>query len=407
MAKIAIVVIPFWGHVNVTLSVGQELIARGHNVRWFLPTRLNGLVIPDGGDIVYTNTNRQSEVDELIGKLEACRSKPAFEGVKYVMEEVLVPLAEAMFDKLNDLIAMYLPDLILHDEQTYAGAFCAYQNGIPYVTTHPAPSGIFETSGLENIREWYFNCLMQLQTKLGIRSRKLLYISAELGLAFSPRDFANTENLLPQQKFVGPCTDVARTCSETFDTSLLANGNKKNILVSIGTLLSGEASNFFRLAADEFADTPYTIVVTTEPEILENWPANFIVQKRIPYSGVLKHIDVIITHGGANTVCESIANGIPLIVIPMAYDQYYVGDQVEINKIGVRLRYKRLKPGILLKACNTLLAENNEYKQNVLRFSEVYKNAGGAKKACDLIGSHFFAQNKHNFIKKENTQKTL
>ncbi len=385
MAKIAIVVIPFWGHINPTLSVGKVLLNRGHQVTWFLPHVLQGLIIPKGGDIKYTNSNNPSEINRIVNLMEACKSKPAFEGVKYVMENVLMPLSIAMYKGLSELLDEYKPDLIVHDEQTYVGAFTGYEKQIPVVTTHAAPSGIFEEVHMNNIKQWYFSSLKKLQNRLKIVSSELHYMSNELGLVFCPKLLNNPSDKLSFQKFVGPCIDVERDYSEDFDFSQIKSPNKKNVLVSIGTLLSNEAPKFYNRIVNEFKDCSYNIIVTTNPEIIDKWPQNFIVSKRIPYLEVLRYVDVVITHGGANTVCDSIGLGIPLVVIPMAYDQYYLGDQIAENKLGFRFRYKRLKDYILRQSVDQMLESNNIYKQNVDRLSRRFKEAGGANKAAEYI----------------------
>lgn len=398
MANIAIVVIPFWGHVNVTLSVGQLLINRGHKVTWFLPVPLSGLILPEGGEIVYTNTHEQEEVNALVKLLEACKSKPALEGVKYVLEEVLLPISLRMFEPLSKAMVEYKPDLIINDEQTYSGALCAYVQGVPSVTTHPAPSGIFENSNLDNILEWYFGLFRSLQKELNIESPDLHYISKDLGLAFSPKVFSDTNDLLPQQKFVGPCIDVMRNYNDDFDFSLVAARDKKNILVSIGTLLTGEADRIMNQIVSDFGDSDHTIIVAADPAIREDWPDNFIVRKRVPHLKLLQHIDVIISHGGANTVCDAIGMGIPIVVIPMAYDQYYVGDQVQENGLGYRFKYKRLRKNDLQKAVDTLLEENNAFEPKITEYARKFKEAGGATKACDLIEDFLNVTNSNSLV---------
>ena len=105
----------------------------------------------------------------------------------------------------------------------------------------------------------------------------------------------------------------------------------------------------------------------------------------MPHLELIKYLDVVITHGGANTVCDCIATGIPLVVVPMAFDQYYVGDQVEYNQIGKRLKYKRLRPRELRNACDACVADNNVFKLNVTKLSKEFKAAGGATRAAELV----------------------
>ena len=162
-------------------------------------------------------------------------------------------------------------------------------------------------------------------------------------------------------------------------------------MVSIGTLLTQEAKHFFSRVVEDFKNSPYTVIVVANPDLFEIWPDNFIVQQRVPHLELIKYIDVVISHGGANTVCDCIGTGIPLVVVPMAFDQYYVGDQIAHNKIGIRLKYKRLKANELRDSCDELVNKNNVYHSNVTHFSKIFRTAGGAGKAVELI-ENFIAQ---------------
>ena len=384
MAKIVITTIPYWGHINVTLSVGALLIKNGHEVTWIIAENMKGLVLPEGGKLYLTNES-DTEVSTVLELLESGKSKSAFDGSKFVMEEVLLPLGKLMYPQLHAYLQENKPDLIIHDEQTYVGGICANLLNIPYITTHAPPSGIYESADIEQITQWYFGELEKYQVYFGLPAQPLVTRSKKLGLTFCPRDFANPHDLMEGQVFVGPCIDVQRAYKESFDFSRIQQKDKKNLMVSIGTLLTQEAKNFFSRVIDDFRDSPYRVIVIADPQLFDNWPENFIVQQRVPHLELIKYIDLVITHGGANTVCDCIGMGIPLIVVPMAFDQYYVGDQVANNNIGIRLKYKRLKVNELRNACDAICDEKKSYRANVNRFSEIFKSAGGATKAASLV----------------------
>lgn len=385
MAKIAIVVIPFWGHINPTISVGQVLIERGHEVSWITSKNLGGLVIPKKGKLYLTNQGNAEEIDRIISIIEDGNSKPAFGGFKHILEEVLIPLNIEMSQELFILIDSIKPDVIINDEQTYIGALCANLKGIPCITSYTAPSGIFESSVEGNVSKWYYNSLRSLQSFLDISGTDDQFRSRELGIVFCPKSFINIDDMMPHQRFVGPCIDVTRCSNIEFDYSAITNNGKKKIMVSIGTLLRGEAERFFCRIVEEFRDSPYNLIVSADPSILKEWPSNFIVKSRLPQSDLIKCVDVVITHGGANTVCDSIGMGIPMVVIPMLADQFYMADQVGLTQTGIRLKYKRLTKGEILKSCEKLLAIDNIYLQNVKKLSVAFRNAGGANAAATLV----------------------
>ena len=379
MAKFAIITLPFFGHINTTISVGQRLLAKGHAVTWITIAPLKGLNIPAGGELFFTN-EEHPEVSQLLKNVKQGKKRQGLEGIKYITEDVLIPLSEMMYPKLLGALRHEKPDIIIYDEQTYAGAIAAHELKIPAVTSYSVPSGILENTELDQLRKWHQSSLVKLQEDLGFRDQCIDFHSTVLGLVFCPKNFRDLFDQMPFQKFVGPCIDVPRPGISVFDFSQL-QPSRQYILVSIGTLMEGEAENFFKLVVEDFTNSPYGIILTADPNLFDHWPENFIVQENIPQVEVLKHVDAVITHGGANTVCETIGVGKPLVVIPMAFDQYHLAFQIETSGIGIRLKYKRLRSTEMRKACEDVLNPDNKYIDNVKALSSSFRKGGGATQA--------------------------
>ncbi|MFT7560925.1 MAG: UDP:flavonoid glycosyltransferase YjiC (YdhE family), partial [Flavobacteriales bacterium] len=252
MAKIAITSIPYWGHVNVTLSIGALLLEHGHEVTWFLARDMKNLVLPEGGKLVLTNRQEDIALTNVLELLDSGKSKSAMDGSKFVLEEVLLPLSSLMHDGLTRALDVFKPDVLIHDEQTYIGAICSTQLNIPFITTHVAPSGIFETTESTAISDWYFAEIEKFQVSFGLPAVPHVVRSEKLGLTFCPRDFSNPYELMNGQVFVGPCLDAPRRYAESFDYERLTTNGKKNLMVSIGTLLTVEASRFYQKVINDF-----------------------------------------------------------------------------------------------------------------------------------------------------------
>ena len=102
----------------------------------------------------------------------------------------------------------------------------------------------------------------------------------------------------------------------------LPPGEGALVYVSLGSLGSADVELLNRLVAS-LAETPHRYVVSKGPqhESIE-LAANMTGAEFLPQPAILPHVDLVITHGGNNTVTESIHFGKPMVVLPLFLDQY-------------------------------------------------------------------------------------
>jgi zeaxanthin glucosyltransferase len=72
-----------------------------------------------------------------------------------------------------------------------------------------------------------------------------------------------------------------------------------------------------------------------DPKQIGPTPSNAIIVNRAPQLELLKRTSVCITHAGLNTVLESLAQGVPQVAIPVAYDQPGVAARIFHKQTGV------------------------------------------------------------------------
>jgi zeaxanthin glucosyltransferase len=84
-----------------------------------------------------------------------------------------------------------------------------------------------------------------------------------------------------------------------------------------------------------------------DPEQIGPAPTNAIIVKQAPQLELLKQASVCITHAGLNTVLESLAQGVPQVAIPVAFDQPGVGARIAAKQTGVVTSLDKLTAGHL------------------------------------------------------------
>src|SRR5205823_6205565 len=94
------------------------------------------------------------------------------------------------------------------------------------------------------------------------------------------------------------------------------------LYLSLGSLGSADVDLMNRLLG-LLAESPYRVIVSkgTQAEVIE-LPENAWGQELLPQPAILAQVDLVITHGGNNTVTECFHFGKPMVVLPLFWDQY-------------------------------------------------------------------------------------
>src|SRR5262249_60483505 len=89
--------------------------------------------------------------------------------------------------------------------------------------------------------------------------------------------------------------------------------------------------------------------------------------------------------GGLNTALESLAQGVPMVVLPVTYDQPGVGARVEGAGVGRSIPIGRVTVGRLRDAVRAVLGDPGYRARARILRSEIEAN-DGLNRAADLVG---------------------
>jgi MGT family glycosyltransferase len=388
MAKFVFVVPPLTGHINPTLSVGAELLLRGHEVGWIsLEAALREKLPPDGQLLLVSYEEDHAATQDGPRYLDAIQQKNVYgvESIKFLYDDVLIPLNRYMYPGIVQWLETFQPDVVIHDHELFAGAIAAAKKGIPCATTVTAPAAVRAMDDLPKIKEWGDQKIIALQRELGLDAKRSLQCSDAMALVFTSRAFFGDSGLEDQYKFVGPVIQH-RPAVVPFEWEKFYHmEHPLRILVSIGTTFDHSyKKEFFSKVCAAFGNERLTVVVVSDPALFDEWPVNFIVQEKIPQLALLPHLNAVVCHGGHNTVCETLAHGLPLVVIPIAYDQSFVAGRVTASESGQRLNFKRFKADQLKQAVYEVL-QDPKYAAAARAMQHSFTQAGGTTRTAELL----------------------
>jgi UDP:flavonoid glycosyltransferase YjiC (YdhE family) len=83
-------------------------------------------------------------------------------------------------------------------------------------------------------------------------------------------------------------------------------------------------------------------------------------------------------------VLESLAQGVPQVAIPVAYDQPGVAARIADKKTGVVTSLDKLTPGRLSTLVDEVLQESS-YRNNARKLQEIIAKTNGLSVAADLV----------------------
>ena len=152
----------------------------------------------------------------------------------------------------------------------------------------------------------------------------------------------------------------------------------------MGSLGSNDVQLMQRLV-DALDETEHRVIVSMGPlhEQLRLGPRMY-GREFLPQPSILPQCDLMITHGGNNTVGEAIHFGLPMVVLPLFWDQYDNAQRVDEMGFGRRLDTYNSTPEEIRAAVSELLADD-DLRSTMRAVSKQVAMSLGQVRAADVI----------------------
>jgi MGT family glycosyltransferase len=406
-----------FGPTNNCVGIGEVLKARGHRVVFVIEESFAGTLEERGFEERLMRLAPPPEQEEEPGQFwkDYIRdTAPVFRKTTFEqLAEFIVPTWQALLDgaryvddRLVEIFDELDPDAIVEDNVCAFPAIPA--SGRPWTRIvscnpleikDPALPPPFSGLPVDDRSEWDgfraeyrrvieemwadFNDFCTARGAPQLPDGELIHTSPWLNLYLYPRELD-----YPRSRPLGPTWHNLESSVRASDAPWSAppelEGEGALIYLSLGSLGSADVELMERLV-EALGSTPHRYVVSKGPQHdrYELAP-NMAGAEFLPQVSVLPQVDLVITHGGNNTVTECMHFGKPMVVLPIFWDQHDNAQRVDETGFGARLPTYSFGDDDLAGAIDRLL-DDRDLDRRLGEVSRRLQERPGNARAAELI----------------------
>jgi zeaxanthin glucosyltransferase len=416
--RIGFLSLPLSGHLNPMTALARKLQSRGNDVVF--------ISVPDAGPVLRAaNLKFVSfcEKEYPIGSIAQGWSSVAKlhgdEVLRHSSRELIPGLCKAALEHLPEKIAETGVEALVFDKIYFYLELVPMSLGIPYVhiwsVLHVDFSGVtppcifswpHETTpeaiarnveGLKMTGEILApmaEVAKPYAEKAGLEidwNDPTATISKLAVITQTPREFDYPNPHWPDEfHYAGPFHDDEGRKKVPFPWEKLTG--EPLIFASLGTLVNG-LEYVYRIILDAVRTLPGVQVVLSvgynvDFDDLGPIPSNTIAVSSAPQIELLKRASLCITHAGLNTTLEALAQGVPMVAIPIGYDQPGIAARIAYHGVGEFLDVEDLT----VKRLSALIQQvrrHQSYYDKARYFKKVIAQTRGLDLAAELIEQAF------------------
>lgn len=396
MSRFGILSFPATGHLHPLTALGRELVRRRHTVTIFQVADVEPLIGAAG-----LRFHRIGKLDFPPGTLRVLNQRLSrlhgSEAMEFVFERIRrnakIVLRDAPAAIRSDGI-----DALIVDQAEFAGGSVAEYLGLPFVTAIlTLPLNLHSSFPLWAAGSFRLGLAQASIVALINRRREKWGLQPKTGLDACDSELAQITQLpagfdFPNRKtpshfhYTGPFVDGAGRIKINFPWSRL-DSSRPLVFVSMGTLQNG-IEWVFREVANACADVPVQTIISLggglSREVFKDLPGDPIVVDYAPQLEILSRAALTIFHGGLNTALECLAHGVPMIAVPITFDQPGVGARLVRTGTGRVIPIHDLTAGRLRLEMLEVLS-NAKYRTAAKLLQKQAFALSGVRQAADII----------------------
>ncbi|MEO8256318.1 MAG: macrolide family glycosyltransferase [Acidobacteriota bacterium] len=392
MAKGLILGLPLQGHMTPLLALVRDLVSRGDDLVVYSTPPFAADIEQTGAQFRRYRPGRLDDLTQLPDRTEA-------------ISMLLMGIVGEVLDADLPEMRAARPDYIVTDSVAPWGHWVAQVLGVPIatsVTTFAVNRHVLAFAAAHGVRPKSVGLLVsklkhvsnalilrrrlsRLHQVRGLGVFRTVFGRSDLNIVYTSRAFQpRSETFDRSFHFVGPPAGARTEPAAGFSWP---GGMQPMVYVSLGTLFNADVT-FYRHCVAAFRDEPVQVIMSigsrVSPSDLGAAPANVVVASYVPQLEVLRRASAFVTHGGMNSVSESLMMGVPMVAVPQMGEQDLVSRRVEQLSAGLYLAKAEVSPDRLRLSVRRLLTEER-FRQAAAGLGETLLAAGGTAEAATRV----------------------
>ena len=410
MAHFGLICPELSGHLNPMTTLGRELKRRGHRVT--LIGRPDAQKKTESAGLEFAVVGEKEFPLGSLARTSAQLGRLAGWNALRFTVELLRRGAVIMLDQASDAIARTGVDALLVDQVTPAGETVAEILNLSFVSVCNALALNYDPALPPAVTPWRYrrgtiwrgrNLLGDFILRLAARpiirevnTRRARYGLSQLtaripespGLAQIAQQPAlfdyPRERLSDNFHYTGPWHAIESADQLEFPWEKL--DGRPLIYASMGTLQNRQGSIFQAIAtACSGLDAQLVLSLGSRDQRLDlKLPKAAIVVPFAPQLELLQRAALTITHAGLNTALESLAQGVPMVAIPITNDQPGVASRLEWLGVARVVPPARLTAHRLRASVRAVFSESH-YRARAQQWKAEIGSIEGLRLAADIV----------------------
>jgi zeaxanthin glucosyltransferase len=411
------------GHLNPLFALSKALVARGHQVTFFLDPDFEERVCLQGLGFVAVKLSEPVVRPSIRPWYLPRRITAIRDGVHRIAGAM-----EGFLHQLPTLVRNSGVEVLIVSEIALCGPTVAEQLQLPYVivsTTLPHNFGWDAPRSIAPREPW----LAQLKKTVlevsvlrmrgpvrwrldshrrrhGLESiRRIANVHPPLAhITQMPACFDARRASMPNDVFyTGPFIDESARRPVAFPWELL--DGRPLIYASLGTTRKGNLAVFRRISEACIGLNAQLVISMggrRDATGFDDLPGNPLVVAHAPQLELIQRAQLVITHAGPNTVLEALMCGKPMVALPMALDQPAIAARLVALNVAEILPTTKQSVGRIRSAVVKVLS-SAVYAQAAGRLQRQFQAADGLVCAADIVED---VVARHTFTKRDFSRPT-